>query len=82
MRSSFCLSTTPWHVSSRRARWQTDVLASLAIGTGIGWYAHGRELPISVELLPHGISREPERKRHQRPFAIARFDQAAIDQRP
>jgi undecaprenyl-diphosphatase len=39
-----------------QAHWQTDVLASLAIGTGIGWYAHGRELPISVKLLPHGIT--------------------------
>lgn len=39
-----------------QAHWQTDVLASLAIGTGIGWYAHERELPISVELLPRGIT--------------------------
>jgi membrane-associated phospholipid phosphatase len=39
-----------------QAHWQTDVLASFAIGTGIGWYAHGRELPISVKLLPRGIT--------------------------
>jgi undecaprenyl-diphosphatase len=39
-----------------QAHWQTDVLASLAIGTGIGWYAHSREVPISVKLLPHGIT--------------------------
>jgi membrane-associated phospholipid phosphatase len=39
-----------------QAHWQTDVLASLAIGTGIGWYAHERELPISVKLLPRGIT--------------------------
>lgn len=31
------------------AHWQPDVLASLVIGTGIGWYAHGRQLPISVK---------------------------------
>ena len=39
-----------------RAHWQSDVLASFALGTGIGWYAHGRETPIAVKLLPHGIS--------------------------
>jgi len=39
-----------------QAHWQTDVLASLAIGTGIGWYAHERELPISVKLLPRGVT--------------------------
>jgi len=39
-----------------QAHWQTDVLASLAIGTGIGWYAHERALPISVKLLPRGIT--------------------------
>jgi membrane-associated phospholipid phosphatase len=39
-----------------QAHWQTDVLASLAIGTGIGWYTHERELPISVKLLPRGIT--------------------------
>jgi undecaprenyl-diphosphatase len=39
-----------------QAHWQTDVLASFAIGTGIGWYARERELPISVKLLPRGIT--------------------------
>jgi membrane-associated phospholipid phosphatase len=39
-----------------QAHWQTDVLASLVIGTGIGWYAHDRALPISVKLLPRGIT--------------------------
>ena len=39
-----------------QAHWQTDVLASLAIGTGIGWYTHERELPITVKLLPRGVT--------------------------
>jgi undecaprenyl-diphosphatase len=39
-----------------QAHWQTDVLASLAFGTGIGWYAHGRDVPIFVKLLPHGMT--------------------------
>jgi undecaprenyl-diphosphatase len=36
--------------------WQTDVLASLAIGTALGAYAHSRPTSISVGLLPHGVT--------------------------
>ena len=39
-----------------RAHWQTDVLASLAIGTGIGYYAHSRQTSLTVGLLPGGFS--------------------------
>lgn len=39
-----------------RAHWQTDVLASLAIGTGIGYYAHSRQTSISVGILPRSIT--------------------------
>jgi PAP2 superfamily protein len=39
-----------------QAHWQTDVLASLAIGTGIGYYAHLRQTAISVQVLPRGIT--------------------------
>lgn len=39
-----------------RAHWQSDVLASYAIGTAVGWYAHSRGTAISVGLLPHGVS--------------------------
>jgi undecaprenyl-diphosphatase len=39
-----------------RAHWQTDVLASWAIGGGIGYYTHSRRVPISVGLLPHGVT--------------------------
>ena len=39
-----------------QAHWQTDVLASFAIGTAIGWYSHERDVPISVKLLPHGVT--------------------------
>jgi membrane-associated phospholipid phosphatase len=38
------------------AHWQTDVLASFVIGTGIGYYSHSRNVPISVQLLPHGVT--------------------------
>lgn len=38
------------------AHWQSDVLASFAIGSGIGWYMHSRQSSISVGLLPHGVT--------------------------
>lgn len=39
-----------------RAHWQTDVLASFAIGTAIGYYAHSRPTALSVGLLPRGLT--------------------------
>jgi undecaprenyl-diphosphatase len=39
-----------------RAHWQTDVLASFAIGTGLGYYAHSRTSALSVGILPHGFT--------------------------
>ena len=36
--------------------WQTDVLASLAIGTGISIYAHERKTALSVGVLLHGLT--------------------------
>ena len=38
------------------AHWQTDVLAGFALGTLTGYYAHGREAPLALGLLPHGVS--------------------------
>ena len=39
-----------------QAHWQTDVLASLAIGTAIGYYTHSRSSSITVGLLPGGFT--------------------------
>jgi undecaprenyl-diphosphatase len=36
--------------------WQTDVLASYALGTMAGYYAHSREQPFTVQVLPHGLT--------------------------
>lgn len=39
-----------------RAHWQSDVLASFAIGTAIGVYAHSRSSSLSVGILPRGVT--------------------------
>jgi undecaprenyl-diphosphatase len=39
-----------------RGHWQTDVLAGFAIGTAAGFYAHSRESPFLLGVLPHGVS--------------------------
>lgn len=38
-----------------RAHWQTDVLAGFAIGTAAGYYAHTRNEPWTLSLLPHSV---------------------------
>jgi PAP2 superfamily len=39
-----------------RAHWQTDVIAGWALGTGVGYWATTRKTPISVQILPRGLS--------------------------
>ncbi len=39
-----------------RAHWQSDVLASFAIGTVIGAYAHSRASSLTVGVLPRGVT--------------------------
>lgn len=39
-----------------KAHWQSDVLASFAIGSAIGWYAHSRPTSFTVGVLPRGIT--------------------------
>jgi membrane-associated phospholipid phosphatase len=39
-----------------RGHWQSDVLGSLAIGTGLGIYAHSRPTSMFVGILPGGMT--------------------------
>ena len=39
-----------------QAHWQTDVLAGWAVGGLSGWYAHSRDVPLTIVLLPHGVA--------------------------
>lgn len=38
------------------AHWQSDVLAGWALGTAAGWYAHRRDVPLTVMVLPHQVT--------------------------
>jgi membrane-associated phospholipid phosphatase len=57
--ATYALLLLPFYVGAARiknqAHWQTDVLAGWAVGGFSGWYAHSREIPIMIELLPHGF---------------------------
>jgi hypothetical protein len=36
--------------------WQTDVLAGFALGSAVGYWSSSRKVPISVQILPRGLS--------------------------
>ena len=58
--ATYLLALVPLYVGAGRiknqAHWQTDVLAGWAVGGVSGWYAHSRDTPILIELLPHGVA--------------------------
>jgi PAP2 superfamily protein len=58
--ATYALLLLPLYVGVGRiknqAHWQTDVLAGWAVGGLSGWYAHDRDVPILIELLPHGVA--------------------------
>jgi hypothetical protein len=37
------------------AHWQTDVLARALLGTAFGFYAHHRETPLILSVMPQGV---------------------------
>ena len=58
--AAYALLLLPLYVGAGRiknqAHWQTDVLAGWAVGGLSGWYAHSRDTPILIEILPHGFA--------------------------
>lgn len=58
--ATYALLLLPLYIGAARiknqAHWQTDVLAGWAVGGLSGWYAHSRDVPIMIELLPHGFA--------------------------
>jgi hypothetical protein len=38
-----------------QAHWQTDVIAGFALGTAAGYFAHTRNKPFILSVLPHGF---------------------------
>ena len=57
---AYGLLLIPLYVGAGRiknqAHWQTDVIAGWAVGGLSGWYAHSRDVPILIQLLPHGFA--------------------------
>jgi undecaprenyl-diphosphatase len=57
--SAYGLLLLPLYVGVGRvkaqAHWQTDILAGWAVGGLSGWFAHSRETPLIVQVLPHGV---------------------------
>ncbi len=39
-----------------QAHWQSDVIAGWALGSAIGYWSTTRETPISIQILPHGLT--------------------------
>ena len=57
--ATYALLLLPLYVGAGRiknqAHWQTDVVAGWVVGGLSGWYAHSRDVPILIEILPHGF---------------------------
>ena len=56
----YALELLPLYVAIARvkvqAHWQSDVLAAFALGTAVGYYAHGRPSSLTVGILPSGVT--------------------------
>ena len=39
-----------------QAHWQTDVIAGWVLGSAVGYWSASRQIPVSVGLLPRGVS--------------------------
>jgi len=57
--TAYGLLLLPLYVGIGRVKnqehWQTDVLAGWVVGGLSGWFAHSLEIPLIVQVLPHGL---------------------------
>ena len=55
----YLLSVIPLYVGIGRvkaqAHWQSDVIGGWVVGGLAGWYAHERDQPLVLQVMPHGI---------------------------
>jgi membrane-associated phospholipid phosphatase len=55
----YLLAIVPLYVGIGRvkaqAHWQSDVVGGWIVGGLAGWYAHERDQPLVLQLMPHGI---------------------------
>jgi hypothetical protein len=55
----YALALIPAYDATGRVKtwghWQSDVLAGVALGAGIGYLMHERDVPLSFSVLPHGF---------------------------
>jgi len=58
--ATYALLLLPLYVGAGRIKnqdhWQTDVVAGWVVGGISGWYAHSRDVPMLIEILPHGVA--------------------------
>jgi undecaprenyl-diphosphatase len=56
----WALEALPLYTSVARlknqAHWQSDVIGGWALGSAVGYWATRREVPISVQILPRGLT--------------------------
>jgi hypothetical protein len=55
--SSHALTLIPLYQVGRVKvpHWQTDVIGGWVVGGLAGWYAHDRESPLLLQVVPNGI---------------------------
>ncbi|TFW08147.1 phosphatase PAP2 family protein [Oxalobacteraceae bacterium OM1] len=58
--AAYALELLPLYDAVARVKsqghWQSDVLTGWVLGTAVGYYAHTRDTPLTVQILPRGLT--------------------------